>query len=93
MAILRFFISPSEPLIFAIFKPINFKFWILIENYKTTNDTSGFFDQLSINSGIELEFGPSRVKGCFLFSPPFCFFFVLIYFFYFFYDFNFQNIS
>jgi hypothetical protein len=74
MAILRFPIGPSEPCIFVIFKPINFKFWILIENYKTTNDTSGFFDKLFISSEIELEFGPSRVKGCFLFSPPFCFF-------------------
>jgi hypothetical protein len=67
MAILRFPISPSELCIFAIFKPENFKFWILIENYITTNDTSGFFDKLSISSGIELELGPSRIK-CFFFS-------------------------
>jgi hypothetical protein len=52
MAILRF--SPSEPCIIAIFKPKNFKFWILIENYITTNYTAG----LSISSGIELELGP-----------------------------------
>jgi hypothetical protein len=55
MAILRFPISPSEPCIFAIFKPTNFIFWILIENYTTTNDISGFFDYLSISSGIELQ--------------------------------------
>jgi hypothetical protein len=65
MAILRFPISPYEPYIFAVFKPVNFKFWILIENYITTNDTSGFFDKLSINSGIELELGPSRIRGFF----------------------------
>jgi hypothetical protein len=29
------------------------------------NDTSGFFDKLSISSGIELELGPSRIKGFF----------------------------
>jgi hypothetical protein len=66
MAILRFPISSSEPCSFAIFKPINFKFWILIENYITTNDTSDkFFDKLSISSGIELELEPSRFKGDF----------------------------
>jgi ABC-type microcin C transport system permease subunit YejB len=65
MAILRFPISPSEHCIFAIFKPINFKFWVLICNYITTNDTSGFFDKLSISSVIELELGPSRIKGFF----------------------------
>jgi hypothetical protein len=65
MAILRFPISPSEPSIFAIFKPKIFKFWILIENYITTNDTSGFFDKLSNSSGIELELEPSRIKGFF----------------------------
>jgi hypothetical protein len=59
MAILRFPISQS---IFAIFKPTNFKFWILIENYITTNDTSGFSYKLSISSGMELELGPSRIK-------------------------------
>jgi hypothetical protein len=45
-----------------MFKPKNLKFWILIENYIITNDTSGFFEQLSIRSGIELEIGPSRIK-------------------------------
>jgi hypothetical protein len=65
MAILRFLISPPEPCIFAIFKLKNFKFWILIENYIITNDTSGFFDRFSISSGIELELGPSRIKGFF----------------------------
>jgi hypothetical protein len=59
MAISRFPISPSEPCIFAIFKLTNFKFWILIENYITTNDTSGFFYELCINSGIQLKIGPS----------------------------------
>jgi hypothetical protein len=52
-AILRFPISPSEPCIFAIFKPLNFN-WILIENYIKTNDTFGFFDKLSISYGIDL---------------------------------------
>jgi hypothetical protein len=37
-----------------------------MENYITTNNTSGFFDKLSISSGIELELGPSRIKGFFL---------------------------
>jgi hypothetical protein len=46
MVILRFPISPSEPCIFAIFKPKNFKFWIPIENYITTNETPGFWDEL-----------------------------------------------
>jgi hypothetical protein len=61
MAILRFLISPSEPCIFAIFEPTNFKLWILMKNYITTNDTSGFFDQLSIKSVIEPQLGPSRI--------------------------------
>jgi hypothetical protein len=61
MVILRFPISPSESSIFTIFKPTNFIFCILIENYIKTNDTSGFFDQLSISSGIELELGLSRM--------------------------------
>jgi hypothetical protein len=65
MEILRFLISPPEPSIFAIFNFKNFKFWILIENYIITNDTSGFFDRFSISSGIELELGPSRIKGFF----------------------------
>jgi hypothetical protein len=51
---------------FAIFKPKNFKFWILIENYITTNETSGFCDKMSISSGIELELGPYRIKGFFI---------------------------
>jgi hypothetical protein len=62
MAILRFFISPSEPCTFAIFKPTNLKFWILMKNYITTNDTSGFFDKLSNSSEIELRLGPFRIK-------------------------------
>jgi hypothetical protein len=61
-----YLISPPEPCIFAIFKLKNLKFWILIENYIITNDKSGFFDKLSISSGIELELGPSRIKGFFL---------------------------
>jgi hypothetical protein len=36
-----------------------------MENYITTNDTFGFFDKISIISGIELELGPSRIKGFF----------------------------
>jgi hypothetical protein len=44
--------------IFTIFKPTNLKLWVLIENYITTNETSGFFDKLPISSGIELELGP-----------------------------------
>jgi hypothetical protein len=71
MAILRFPISPSEHCIFAIFKPTNFKFWILITNYITKNDTSGFFDKLSISSEIELTLGPSRIKGFFNISSHF----------------------
>jgi hypothetical protein len=51
---------------FAIFEPKNLKFWILIENYITTNYTSGFFVKLTISSGIELELGPSRIKGFFI---------------------------
>jgi hypothetical protein len=51
MTILRFPICPSEPCIFAIFKPTSFKFRILIENYVTTNDTSGFL----INCLLALE--------------------------------------
>jgi hypothetical protein len=62
MAILRFPISPSEPYIFAFFKLKNLKFWIMIENYMKTNDTSGFLDLLSISSGIELELGPSHIN-------------------------------
>jgi hypothetical protein len=56
------FSHPSERCIFAIFNLKNFKFRDLIENYITTNYTSGFFDKLSISSGIELELGPSRIK-------------------------------
>jgi hypothetical protein len=46
-----------------------YKLRILIENQITTNATSRFFDKLSISSGIEIELGPSCIKG-FLF----CFF-------------------
>jgi hypothetical protein len=48
---------------FSISKTSN---WILIENYITTNDTSEFFDRLSVSSAIELELGPSRSKGFFI---------------------------
>jgi hypothetical protein len=65
MTILRFPFSPSEPYIFDIFKPINLKFGILMKNYIKTNETFGFFDKLSISYGIELELGPSRIKGFF----------------------------
>jgi hypothetical protein len=85
MAILRFPFSPSEPCIFDIFKPINLKFGILMKNYITTNDTIGFFDKLSINYGIELELGPSRIKGFFFNFFRHFVFFALIYFFYDFY--------
>jgi hypothetical protein len=78
MAILRFPISPSEHCIFAIFKPINFKFWVLICNYITTNDTSGFFDKLSISSVIELELEPSRIKGFFIILHHILFHYILI---------------
>jgi hypothetical protein len=72
MAILRFPIT--EPCIFVIFKPINFKFWILMKHYITTNDTFEFFDKLSISYEIELELGPSRIKGFFNFLRHFVFF-------------------
>jgi hypothetical protein len=45
---------PSEPCIFAIFDPTIFKFRILIEDYIKINDTSGFFDSLSISSQIKI---------------------------------------
>jgi hypothetical protein len=54
MAILRFHISPSEPCISAIFKPKHSKFWILIENYITTNST---YFLIKYQSALEL--GPS----------------------------------
>jgi hypothetical protein len=63
MAILRFCISPPEPCIFAIFKPTNFKFWILIEIYITTNDTSGFFDSAQIlDPKSHLFFQPTKIS-------------------------------
>jgi hypothetical protein len=37
MAILRLSIRPSEPCIYAIFKPTVFKFWIHIEDYMSQN--------------------------------------------------------
>jgi hypothetical protein len=61
MAILRLPIRPSEPCIFAIFKPKIFKFWILVEDYIKINDTLGFFDSLSISSEIELGLQPSQI--------------------------------
>jgi hypothetical protein len=62
MVILLLFIHPSESCIFTIFKPIVFKFLILIENYIGINDTFGFFDSLSISSEIELGLGTSRIR-------------------------------
>jgi hypothetical protein len=56
MAILRLSIRPSEPCIFAIFKPTIFKFWIHIDDYLRINDT--FFDSLFIISEIKLGLGP-----------------------------------
>jgi hypothetical protein len=78
MAILRFPISPSEHCIFAIFKPINFKFWVLIENYITTNVTSRFFDKFSISSVIELELGPSVLRVFFIIFHHILFHYILI---------------
>jgi hypothetical protein len=40
----RFYISLSEPCIFAIFKPPIFKFWILIEDFIRINGRFVFFD-------------------------------------------------
>jgi hypothetical protein len=62
MAILRLSIRPSEPFIFAIFKPTILKFEILIENYMRINDPFGFFDSLSIISEIEPGLGSSQIK-------------------------------
>jgi hypothetical protein len=59
MAILHLSIRPPDPCVFAMFKPIIFIFWNLIENYTRINDTFGFFDSLSISSEFELELGPS----------------------------------
>jgi hypothetical protein len=62
MVILRLSIRSSLPCDFAIFEPKIIKFWNLIEDCIKINDMSGIFDLLSINSGIELEFGPSQIK-------------------------------
>jgi hypothetical protein len=62
MAILRLSIRPSEPSIFAIFKPTIFKFRILIGDYIIINNTFGFLDALSIGSDMELGLGPSQIK-------------------------------
>jgi hypothetical protein len=62
MAILHLSIRPPEPCIFAIFKPIILKLWILIEDSIIINDTFGFSDSLSISSEIELELGPYQIK-------------------------------
>jgi hypothetical protein len=62
MSILHLFIRPSEPCIFAIFKPAIFKFWILIEDYIKINEINVFFDSLSISSDIELRLGDSQIK-------------------------------
>jgi hypothetical protein len=45
-------IRPSEPCLFAIFKPTIFKFWILIGDYIKINHIFGFLDLLSISSEI-----------------------------------------
>jgi hypothetical protein len=62
MTLLHLSIRPSEPYIFAIFRPTIFKFWILIEDHIKINDTFRFFDSLSISSEIELGLGPSQIK-------------------------------
>jgi hypothetical protein len=56
MAILHLSIRPSEPYIFAIFKPTIFKFWNLKGDDIRINDKFGFSDSLSINYEIELGF-------------------------------------
>jgi hypothetical protein len=60
MAFLRLSIRPSEPYIFAIFKPTIFKFRILIENYIRISETFGFFDSSYVSFEIELKLGPSQ---------------------------------
>jgi hypothetical protein len=62
MAILCLFIRPSEPCIFAIFRPTIFKFWILTEDYIRINVTFGFFDLFFISSETKLGLGPSQIK-------------------------------
>jgi hypothetical protein len=62
MVILHLFIRPPEPCIFAIFKPVIFKFWILIEDYIKINEINEFFDSLSISSEIELRLGDSQIN-------------------------------
>jgi hypothetical protein len=62
MAILCLSIRPSEPCIFAIFKPTIIKLWILIEEYIRINDRFGFFESLSIRSEIEVGLRPSQIK-------------------------------
>jgi hypothetical protein len=66
MTILHLSIHPSEPYIFAIFKPKIFKFWILIEDYMRINETLEFFDLLSLSSVIELGLGPSQINIFFI---------------------------
>jgi hypothetical protein len=66
MAILRFHISLSEPCIFAIFEPKNFKFWILIENYITTNDTSGFVISCLLALELNTNYYPPALRIFFI---------------------------
>jgi hypothetical protein len=51
---------------FAIFEPRVFKFWILIEDYLSTNKTSYICDPLPNSSGIELGVEPSHIKVFFI---------------------------
>jgi hypothetical protein len=66
MAILHLSIRPSQPCVFAIFKPAISKFWILIEGYIRINNTFGISDSLSISFEIELGLGPSQIKIFFI---------------------------
>jgi hypothetical protein len=45
-------IRPSEPCLFAIFKPTIFKFWMLIADYIKINHIFEFLDLLAISSEI-----------------------------------------
>jgi hypothetical protein len=56
------YIRPSEPCIFAFFRPTIFKFRILIEDYMRINETFGFFDLLPISSEKKLGLEPSQIK-------------------------------
>jgi hypothetical protein len=71
MAILLLSIRRTEPCIFAISRPTIFKYWIIIEDYIRINETFGFFDPLSISSGIELGLGPSQIRFFSIYSSLF----------------------